>query len=237
MAVSTDKIKERFKVLFPTLNLSSKRLDELAARLAQKPADDADDAAVDQVINDANTYVPFSDLARTDDVVRDLQGKLDQKGKKTPQELADEAAAKKKSDDAAAAAEEAKGKAPDWFKAYAESQDEKFNKISGTIEAIKTGNTISKNTDVAKQLFGSSKILGAIKDDAQKSFWLSQIKVTDETTQEQIEEQITTLEGQYGVIVQSKADETVHAGAPPASTKPDATMTNKEAVDLAKDIL
>ena len=52
MAVEKSKVVNRLKALFPKANLSQKRLDALADKLASKPADDADDAAIDAVIND-----------------------------------------------------------------------------------------------------------------------------------------------------------------------------------------
>lgn len=75
MAVEQKRIKERLKALFPKVNLSTKRLDAIAAKLSQKPEDEADDDAVDAVINDYNENgaVSFEDLARYDDKVRTLE--------------------------------------------------------------------------------------------------------------------------------------------------------------------
>ena len=76
MAVETKKVKERLKAFIATqtgLNLSNTRIDELSARLAQKPADDADDAAIDLIINEANFYQPFTELAKLDDTMRTLK--------------------------------------------------------------------------------------------------------------------------------------------------------------------
>ena len=75
MAVKPEVIKARLKALFPKANLSQKRLDALAAKLCQKPADDADDAAVDVVLNDANDIFSFEEIAREDDRVRTLEAK------------------------------------------------------------------------------------------------------------------------------------------------------------------
>ncbi|MDO6389005.1 hypothetical protein Q4E40_02615 [Pontibacter sp. BT731] len=72
MAVAPERIKERLRSNFSGVNLSKQRLDELAARLSQKPADDADDAAIDQVLSNANDFMPFADIAREDDRVRTL---------------------------------------------------------------------------------------------------------------------------------------------------------------------
>ena len=76
MAVETKKVKERLKAFIATqagLNLSNTRIDELSARLAPKLADDADDEAIDLIINEANFYQPFVELAKTDDTLRTLK--------------------------------------------------------------------------------------------------------------------------------------------------------------------
>ena len=82
MAVEPQKIKARLKALFPKANLSTTRLDALAAKLSQKPADDADDAAIDQILTDYNEDAPmtFEEIARHDDKVRTLEAKIKGQG-------------------------------------------------------------------------------------------------------------------------------------------------------------
>ena len=75
MAVEKSKVIARLKALFPKANLSQKRLDALADKLASKPADDADDAAIDLVINDFNSVLSIEEIAREDDRVRTLEQK------------------------------------------------------------------------------------------------------------------------------------------------------------------
>jgi len=76
MAVDATRISGRLRALFPKANLSTTRLNEISGRLSKMPADDADDAAIDAVINQANEYTPFSDIARADDKIRDLESKV-----------------------------------------------------------------------------------------------------------------------------------------------------------------
>lgn len=85
MAVEKTRIKERFKILFPKINLSATRLDAIAAKLSQIPEDDADDEAVDQTITeyDESAVVSFEEIAKHDDKVRSLETRL-KKG--TPKE-------------------------------------------------------------------------------------------------------------------------------------------------------
>jgi hypothetical protein len=70
MAVKPEIIKAR-RVLFPKANLSQKKLDVYAAKLAPKPAD-ADDATIDAIINDYNEVIDFSS-SQEDDRTRTLE--------------------------------------------------------------------------------------------------------------------------------------------------------------------
>lgn len=75
MAVKPELIKSRLRALFPKANLSTKRLDEISARLAKKPQDDADEAAIDEVITDYNENgaMTFEEIAKADDKIRTLE--------------------------------------------------------------------------------------------------------------------------------------------------------------------
>lgn len=73
MAVEKAKVIARLKALFPKANLSQTRLDAIADKLAKKPADDADDAAIDAVINDFNDVLSIEDIAKGDDRTRTLE--------------------------------------------------------------------------------------------------------------------------------------------------------------------
>lgn len=72
MAVPAEKVKARIKALFPKTNLTASRIDAIAAKLAPKPADDADDAAIDEVINQFNedSVMTIEELAKLDDKLR-----------------------------------------------------------------------------------------------------------------------------------------------------------------------
>lgn len=75
MAVTQDKVKARLRALFPKANLSKARLDAIAAKLAEKPADDATDEQVDEVINDYNEVFNFDQIAKDDDRIRTLESR------------------------------------------------------------------------------------------------------------------------------------------------------------------
>src|SRR5690606_2228270 len=67
------KIAGRLKALFPKANLSTKMIDAIAAKLESKVSDDADDAAIDEVVNQANEFMDFEALAKKDDRIRTLE--------------------------------------------------------------------------------------------------------------------------------------------------------------------
>lgn len=73
MAVTTERIKARLRVLFPKANLSKTRLDAIADKLATKPEDEATDDQVDEIISDYNDVINFEQLAKDDDRIRTLE--------------------------------------------------------------------------------------------------------------------------------------------------------------------
>lgn len=77
MAVKPELIKARLKIKYPKANLSNDRIDEISARLCKLPEDDADDAAVDAVLDQADAIMPFEDIAKNDDTIRTLKRKTE----------------------------------------------------------------------------------------------------------------------------------------------------------------
>lgn len=216
MAVKPEIIKARLKALFPKANLSQKRLDAYAAKLAPKPADDADDAAVDAIINDYNEVIDFEAVAKEDDKTRTLEA---------DKKKADEAAAakggkgEKKEDE-----EEVKidDDAPAWAKALLKSNE----KLTSDLEAIKTGNVLQTKKQTASQLFEKSDVLNKLKEEL-KPRWINRIDVNSETP---IEDQIKELESEYSELVQVNADNNQYGGAAgggSTNTKPDATIVGE----------
>ena len=163
MAVAPEKIKARLKALFPKANLSTKRLDAYAAKLAPKPADDADDEAIDVIINDYNEVIDFEAVAKEDDKTRTLE------------------AAKAKAD-----ADAAKGKggngnddeevievdpdAPAWAKALLKQNE----KLTSDLEAIKSGNLRQSKAEQAKSLLEKSEVFKKLDEDT-KGFMLKNV--------------------------------------------------------------
>lgn len=201
MAVKPEVIKARLRALYPKANLSQKRLDAYAAKLAPKPADDADEATVDAIINDYNEVIDFEAVAKEDDKTRTLEA---------DKKKAEEAAAAKgvkggKKDDEEEEEVTIDNDAPAWAKALLKSNE----KLTADLEAIKTGNVLQTKKQTASQLFEKSDVLKGLKEDL-KPRWINRIDVNSETP---IEDQIKELESEYSELVQVTADNNQYGGA------------------------
>lgn len=199
MAVAPEKIKARLKALYPKANLSTKRLDAYAAKLAPKPADDADDEAIDAIITDYNEVIDFEAVAKEDDKTRTLEA---------AKAKADADAAKGKGGDEKEVIE-VDPDAPAWAKALLKQNE----KLTSDLEAIKSGNVKQSKLDQAKSLLEKSEVFKKLDEDT-KGFMLKNVDLESETP---FDEQITGLEGVFGKLVQSSADGGDYAGPPPAN--------------------
>ena len=218
MAVAPEKIKARLKALFPKANLSTKRLDAYAAKLAPKPADDADDEAIDAIITDYNEVIDFEAVAKEDDKTRTLEAakaKADAekaaKGKGGKGEGEEEEEELELGDDA-----------PSWAKALIKQNQ----KLSSDLESIKAGKTIESKRATASELFGKSEVLKGIPETIRKN-WEARIDVNSEVP---FEEQIQALETEYSELVQVNADSNQYApaaGGGKADLKADDAVVDK----------
>jgi hypothetical protein len=137
-----EKILARFKAKFPAVNLSKVRLDALAAKLEPKITDESQIDAQLDALNDAYA---FEDIAKSDDQIRDLNGKL--------KKAADPAKPKDKTD-----ADESKPDAdkslelpadtPPWAKTVIESNNKVLQRIAA-IEGDKVKGTIKEKATAA----------------------------------------------------------------------------------------
>ncbi len=211
MAVDKVKVVTRLKVLFPKANLSQKRLDALADKLASKPADDADDVAIDAVINDFNSILSIDEIAREDDRVRTLEAKANPPAP---------APAPKPTDPPTPPTPPAD--VPEWAKGLVEANKALLEKVT----AIESGNTLQTKKQTAAQSFEKSEVLKGLKPDL-KERWLSRIDVNSETP---IEDQIKELESEYSELVQVNADSNVYggpAGGGQNNQKPEEAVVNE----------
>ena len=204
MAVAPEKIKARLRVLFPKANLSTKRLDVYAAKLAPKPADDADDEAIDAIINDYNEVIDFEAVAKEDDKTRTLEAAK----AKADADLAKVKGGDEKNDDAENDDLDTEG-----MSAFEKTMLKKFGEIKSELDTIKSGNVKKSKLDQAKSLLEKSEVFKKLDEDT-KGFMLKNVDLESETP---FEEQITGLEGVFGKLVQSSADGGDYAGAPPVN--------------------
>lgn len=216
MAVKPEIIKARLKVLFPKANLSQKRLDVYAAKLAPKPADDADDAAVDAIINDFNEVIDFEAVAKEDDRVRTLET-----DKKKAEELAANKGKGSKTEE-----EEEEQEPTEGMTTFEKAMLKKFGDLKSDIDSIKTGNITKSKKQTALQSFEDSEVLKGMKKEL-KDRWVNRIDVNSETP---IEDQIKELESEYSELVQVNADSNVYggpAGGGSSNQKPDESIVNE----------
>lgn len=194
MAVNPDLIKARLRVKFPKANLSKERLDELSARLSKLPADDADEAAIDAVLDNADAMMPFEEIARNDDTIRTLKAKAQEPPKPADPPKPNEPP---KPDD----------NTPEWAKAMLAT----IEKQAKDLEDLKLGKVTETKLQQAKNLFDKSEVFKGIADENAKEFFLKQIDVNSDTP---FEDQIKQLEEVHSKLVQGRADAEDYAGDP-----------------------
>lgn len=215
MAVEPVRVQGRLKALFPKANLSKKRLDELSARLSKRPADDATDEQIDEVINSANEIFPFEEIAKEDDRKATYISQLEElKRRRSGASDADQ-------DDDDSEDTDQDDDAPAWAKA----QFKAINALKEEMESFKTGRVIETKTNNARSLFDKNPVFSALPKNIQDHYF-KQIDVKSEELD--IEEQIQGLESIHKELVQTTADSTKFAGAPPMGTGGKEAPTKEE---------
>ena len=215
MAVPEQRIKARLKALYPKANLSQKRIDAYAAKLALKLADDADEATIDQIINDYNEVIDFEAVAKEDDRIRTLEKKAEEaaknKGKGAGENDDDDDEVIKVDEDA-----------PAWAKALLKQNET----LSKKIETLESGKTLESKKATATQLFEKSEVLKGLKPEL-KERWIGRIDVNSQTP---FEEQIQALEAEFSELVQVNADTNQYA-APAGGGNPKDVTVDQAVVD------
>ncbi len=191
----TDKEVARFKVKFPSVNLSKARLDGIKLHLA----DDADDAAIDARLDEVNGNFPFEDIAKHDDRQRQ-PAKPDPAPQTKPAEQA-------KPDDTDA---DLPADTPPWAKTLIKQNKE----LSDKVMALETGKTVdTRRAQLDKALEGASE---TFKKQTLKHFERMTFKddedfknyITDVTTDagESKQSETDSAMGNFGVPAQPKTD-------------------------------
>lgn len=194
------KIAGRLKVLFPKANLSQKRIDALAAKLETKVSDDADDGAIDEVVNQANDFMDFEALAKEDDRIRTLEAN---------QKKGDEGGTPPKED---FSNDPPKDETPQWAKALLDK-----------VEAIEKGEVTKSKASSVADLFSKSEILKGLPEN-QKQSWLKRVNLESED----LAAEVSSLETEYTELKQSFADSTDLAGGTFARTQSSDAVSDAE---------
>lgn len=217
MAVEKSKVIARLKALFPKANLSQKRLDALADKLASKPADDADDAAIDLVINDFNSVLSIEEIAREDDRVRTLEQKANPNPPNPPTPPAPPAPPTPPTGDD--------------VPAYVKALLDKLDGVTSDLEALKTGKIVETKKQTASELFAKSEVLKRIPEGIRQN-WVNRIDVNSETP---FEDQIQALETEYSTLVQETANNNDYPG-PAGGGKTPSTVDEKLVDDIVSSM-
>lgn len=180
------KIAGRLKALFPKANLSTKRIDVITAKLESKVSDDADDTAIDEVVNQANDFMDFEAIAKEDDRIRTLEAN---------QKKGDEGGDPSKDDKTP---EQPKDDTPEWAKAL-------LNKV----EALEKGKVTESKANTVADLFSKSEILKGLPEN-QKQSWLKRVNLEAED----LSAEVSALETEYTELKQSIVDSSEYAGSP-----------------------
>jgi len=184
------KIAGRLKALFPKANLSTKRIDVITAKLESKVSDDADDSAIDNVVNQANDFMDFEAIAKEDDRVRTLEANQKKGGEEEPTPPGTPPTPP--TDDA-----------PEWAKAL-------INKV----DALEKGKTIDSKSNAVADLFSKSEILKGLPEN-QKQSWLKRVNLEAED----LPAEVSALEAEYTELKQSIVDSSDFAGGTFARTQ------------------
>lgn len=148
--LDTFKARLKAKLKAAGVNLSSKRIDAYADRLHKKNPDVKEDSEHDTLIDELDELVSFADIAKQDDTIRDLGGKLKkQEAAKPPVATHEDEETDDEEDDEE---DETKGKKktkpetgkkkpgskmPEWFKPYAEQiETQNKEKLKATIDSM-----------------------------------------------------------------------------------------------------
>lgn len=178
------RISGRLKHLFPKANLSQKRVDAITAKLETKVSDDADDAAIDEIVNQANEFMDFEALAKEDDRIRTLEANQRRGGEEEPNPPSTPPVPQK--DDT-----------PEWAKALLQK-----------VESLEKGKITESKANTVADLFSKSEILKRLPEN-QKQSWLKRVNLESED----LAAEVAALETEYTELRQSIVDSSEYAGS------------------------
>lgn len=200
MLKEKSKVINRLRALFPKANLSQKRMDSIADRLCTQLEEDAEDSAIDEVINDFNDFMSLEQIAKNDD--RDRKAEADKKKNKRKPAANDE-------ED-----EDEEEEIPEDTPKYIKDILKQNKQIAAELAEIKSGKITDTKRMQAKKAFESSELLKGMNDEV-KQKWMERYDLDSETS---FEDQTKELETEFSTLTQSSADSN-HYGGPAGEGK------------------
>lgn len=194
------KIAGRLKALFPKANLSTKRIDAITAKLESKVSDEADDTAIDEIVNQANEFMDFDALAKEDDRVRTLEA-----NQKKGEEGGDPPKDDPKNDPP-------KDDTPEWAKT-----------LLSKVDALEKGKITDSKANTVADLFSKSEILKGLPEN-QKQSWLKRVNLESDD----LAAEVAGLETEYTELKQSFADSSDLAGGTFSGTEGRTSVSDAE---------
>lgn len=230
MAVTRQKIKTRFKVLFPKVNLSSARLNAYADKLKSKPEDEATDDEIDEIINDFNDVVDFADIARQEDQARSYKAKLDKLSNGADE---DEDEDDDEEDILNNPKQKVENKKDSETNALISKLMSKMDSISTELADIKSNKTRDSKVELLKSKFSKNEVISKLTPKMQEKL----IKLVDLDSEElDLDDQIDEISEDYKDFVQNQANSEEHGGFPPVSYN-SKDFDDKAAKSLVDDII
>lgn len=207
-----EKIIAALKAKFPAVNLSQKRLDEIAAKLEAKVTDETQ---IDAQLDAFNDFNPVAEIAKTDDRLRDQENKLKKLGQQKPP-------VKKKEEEEIVIDDDDK-ETPSWAKKILESNKTLLGKVEA-LEGEKQQTTIK------------AKLAEKLKDVPQ-FIWAKRILPTKD---DEIEAFITDVTTDYSAYTKEMTEKGILNIPPPGAggdKDEDVKKASKEEVDKVMETI
>lgn len=170
-----EKIIARLRALYPGVNLSKTRLDQIADKLASKITDENE---IDTRLNDLNDVMPFADIAKQDDRVRTLEAKNKDPKDPPPQDPP-------KNDPPKA---DPPADAPEWAKTLIDQNKAMAEKLA----ALEQGRTAENNQARLRSLLKEKKVDEKYLEDPLRKLAITAKTFKDDTEIEAFAEEIAT---------------------------------------------
>jgi hypothetical protein len=213
-----EKILAAIKAKYPDVNLSKKRLDEIADKLSKKITDEKD---IDAKLDELNELFPLADLAKQDDTIRDLGNKLKAATKNSTKKDGDKESESHEDDDDAdtskgkkKAKSESTDDTPAWAKEFATTMKTLSEKVS-KMEAEKVAGSIQSQAKVKLK-------------DIPEVFWKGR-KLPDK--EEELDDFVKDVTTDYGEFTTVQVENGMAAVPRPKGTN-GKTKTEAEKVDM-----